>query len=253
MIIENHQLTVTDIRSAISHPSLATEYSTACEEHLPFPFTDSDDVLVCIDKVYPPIGRVLHLLGEHSLPSLRHSLRMTQILSEILPQHAPQLPSREIEIILLATALHDIGKIEISSRLLHKKGRLTTRQQKKLRSHPEAGIELLNGLSWNEMAISEEEKAIIYSSVFYHHRVHFQPYPAIEDNLVRDQLPFWIQLIGLTDIYEALTAPDRSYRKPLSKTEALQYLIRFIETVPGLNNDWVKKIHESFLPKDALH
>jgi HD-GYP domain-containing protein (c-di-GMP phosphodiesterase class II) len=70
-----------------------------------------------------------------------------------------------------------------------------------------------------------------------------------------DQIPLGGQILAMVDIYEALTASDRPYKKQFTKEEALKFLEDSART-NWLNADLVKlfiegRLFEVSLPEEA--
>ncbi len=124
------------------------------------------------------------------------------------------LPSTDQNEIQIASYLHDIGKIGISNRFLHKKGPLTLTDWAIVKQHSKKSVELLTPLRLSPN---------ILSSIQHHHE-HFDGtgYP---DGLKGEQIPLGARIIGLSDSYESMMA-ERPYRRPLSKEEAKNELLR---------------------------
>src|SRR3990170_2852513 len=70
-----------------------------------------------------------------------HSIRVADYSTEIAK--AMELPKGEVENIRVASLLHDIGKIDISSDLITKAASLTTEEKKIVETHVEKGAEIL--------------------------------------------------------------------------------------------------------------
>jgi putative nucleotidyltransferase with HDIG domain len=108
--------------------------------------------------------------------------------------------------------LHDVGKIDIPAGILNKPGRLTSEEWALMRSHPEAGIELLRGIDFPEdvlpVVLSHHEK---WDGTGYPH------------GLAGDAIPVSARILGLADVYDAL-ATDRSYKPGLPHVEAMQIM-----------------------------
>jgi putative nucleotidyltransferase with HDIG domain len=105
--------------------------------------------------------------------------------------------------------LHDVGKIRVAHEILNKPGRLTPEEFDVITMHPIWGIELLDAVEfpWDIKPI-----------IRWHHEKHDGTgYP---DRLRGDEIPLNAQIIGIVDVYDALTT-TRSYRPALTHDEAL--------------------------------
>ncbi|MFQ5529781.1 MAG: HD domain-containing phosphohydrolase [Gemmatimonadota bacterium] len=113
--------------------------------------------------------------------------------------------------VVMAGIVHDIGMARLPDTLLQKPGRLDPEEQQLLRTHPVLGAELLDEIDprygWLPTVIAQE-----------HERMHGQGYPA---GLVSSAIDPLAQIIGLSDVFEALSHP-RAYRSPYTALEALE-------------------------------
>ena len=112
----------------------------------------------------------------------------------------------------LACMIHDIGKIGITERILHKPGRLDPDEQDAIKHHPVIGetiIRPLKGLG--------EIARIIRN---HHERYDGQGYP---DRLSGDAIPLEARIISIADSYDAMTT-TRPYRVPLPGSHVVREL-----------------------------
>jgi HD-GYP domain-containing protein (c-di-GMP phosphodiesterase class II) len=96
--------------------------------------------------------------------------------------------------------------------VLNKPGRLTPEEFDVVKMHPIWGIELLAAVEfpWDIKPI-----------IRWHHEKHDGTgYP---DRLRGDEIPLAAQIIGIVDVYDALTT-TRSYRPAMTHTQALEEL-----------------------------
>jgi putative nucleotidyltransferase with HDIG domain len=106
--------------------------------------------------------------------------------------------------------LHDVGKIAVPAEILNKPGRLTSEEWALMRSHPEAGVELLRGIDFPEDVIP-----IVLS---HHEKWNGAGYP---HGLAGESIPLAARVLGLADVYDALTT-NRSYKPGMSHDVAMQ-------------------------------
>jgi putative two-component system response regulator len=108
--------------------------------------------------------------------------------------------------------LHDIGMLAISDSVLRKKGVLEPEEYELIRSHPVIGDNLCAHLR-----SLQPVRAIVRH---HHERLDGSGYP---DALRGDDTPFVAQIMGLVDVYEAVTT-ERAYQQARSVTEAVETL-----------------------------
>ena len=114
--------------------------------------------------------------------------------------------------------LHDVGKIDIPAAILNKPGRLTSEEWALMRSHPEAGVELLRGIDFPEDVLP-----IVLS---HHEKWDGSGYP---HGLAGEAIPVSARILGFADVYDALVT-DRSYKKGLPHEEAMEVMRGSVNT-----------------------
>jgi HD-GYP domain-containing protein (c-di-GMP phosphodiesterase class II) len=98
-------------------------------------------------------------------------------------------------------------------------GTLTEDERKIINHHIEVTIEMLDSLPWPKHLKNVPEYA-----GGHHERMDGRGYPK---GLTREQMSVQARAMGIADIFEALTAKDRPYKKGKTLTEALTILGRF--------------------------
>lgn len=112
---------------------------------------------------------------------------------------------------------HDIGKIALPDAILLKPGPLTADEFEKVKEHPVVGDRLCGDLR----ALNR-----VRSIVRHHHeRLDGSGYP---DGLSGDQIPLLAQVIGVVDVYDAMTT-NRPYRSARTSQEALAELAKEVK------------------------
>jgi putative nucleotidyltransferase with HDIG domain len=132
-----------------------------------------------------------------------HSIRVADYSTEIAK--AMELPKLEIENIRVASLLHDIGKIDISSDLITKAASLTNEEKKIVESHVEKGAEILNSVG----TVLKEAIPIVLS----HHTFFIE---SNQEEKKFSNLPLGARILAVADSFDAMVT-DRPYRagKPL--------------------------------------
>jgi len=138
-----------------------------------------------------------------------HSRRVTEYSAAILRElglHGP-----EIDLIVTAARVHDIGKIGVPDAVLNKPGKLDPAERVLMERHPVAGAELLT--RYRDFARG-------VALVRHHHESwDGSGYP---DRLTGAEIPFGARVIAVADSYDAMTS-DRPYRQgmPVAKAAAI--------------------------------
>jgi putative two-component system response regulator len=108
--------------------------------------------------------------------------------------------------------LHDIGKVGVPDSVLLKPGPLTAEEFELMKRHTEIGDRLCEPLQSLRVV-----RPIIRS---HHERLDGSGYP---QGLRGDEVPLLAQIVGIVDVYDALTN-QRPYRGPLSPNEAARHI-----------------------------
>ncbi len=129
------------------------------------------------------------------------------------------LNERNIDMIVSASSMHDIGKIAIPDSILNKPGRLTAEEFEVMKTHAIKGCEMLEGL---DRMSDREYLQYAYNICRYHHeRWNGKGYP---DGLKGDSIPVCAQVVGIADCYDALTT-DRVYKKAIGGDQAFNMIL----------------------------
>ena len=107
--------------------------------------------------------------------------------------------------------LHDIGKKDISTEILNKKGKLDDGEWDIIKAHPQTGYHLLKEVVGD---ISEEVGEIVLQ---HHEKLDGTGYP---NNLKMEEIGRFGRICAIGDVFDALTT-RRSYKEALSKMTAL--------------------------------
>jgi cyclic di-GMP phosphodiesterase len=107
---------------------------------------------------------------------------------------------------------HDIGKIGIPDALLLKPGRLTAAEFEIVKQHTVIGDRLCG-----ELRSLRHVRQIVRH---HHERLDGSGYP---DGLVGDAIPLVAQIVGIADVYDAMTT-NRPYRRARTTADAFEEL-----------------------------
>ena len=120
----------------------------------------------------------------------------------------------DLEILRIASLLHDIGKVGVPDFILTKPGPLTVEERAVVNQHPILGENLCAPL--------KSLRQVLPVIRHHHERMDGSGYP---DGLRGRQIPLKARILQIADIFDALTT-DRPYRQPMSREDALQVLSR---------------------------
>ena len=124
------------------------------------------------------------------------------------------LPADEVDLILHASPMHDVGKIGIPDAILLKPGRLNEAEWEIMKQHPIIGSRILTGSS------SELLKAGEIIALSHHEKWDGTGYPK---ELSGEDIPLHGRICMIADVFDALTS-NRPYKKALPSDKAFEIL-----------------------------
>lgn len=130
------------------------------------------------------------------------------------------LRKEQMENLLLASILHDIGKINIPEEVLKKPSKLTDEEFEVVKKHPGDGAAMIRDTPYADIADIVEQ---------HHERVNGRGYPF---GLKGDEILVEAKIIGVCDTFDAMTE-DRAYRSAFSA----EYAIAEINSMIGIQYD----------------
>ena len=150
-----------------------------------------------------------------------HIRTITELLLRRLRKKTDRYPLTEADISLISTAsaLHDIGKINIPEQILNKPGRLTKEEFDIIKTHSAVGEHMLRQIPFNQ---NEPLVKVAREICRWHHeRWDGRGYP---DGLKGDEIPISAQVVSLADVYDALTS-ERCYKAAFDHETALNMIV----------------------------
>jgi HD-GYP domain-containing protein (c-di-GMP phosphodiesterase class II) len=114
----------------------------------------------------------------------------------------------------IAGLIHDIGKIGVSESILNKPGSLSIEERSDIERHPETG--------WRILSSTDELSDLAEYILNHHEKWDGSGYP---NRLKGEAIQLEARIIAVADAYDAMTS-ERSYRKAMSKKEAIKELAR---------------------------
>ncbi|AUD58536.1 HD family phosphohydrolase [Shewanella sp. Pdp11] len=110
--------------------------------------------------------------------------------------------------------LHDIGKIKVDNKVLHKPGKLTPEEFEHMKLHQVYALEIMNETN----GLSQISKDIC---LMHHEKLDGRGYPR---GLKGDEIPRHGRMSCIVDIFDALTA-TRCYKEAMSPAAAFKILL----------------------------
>jgi putative two-component system response regulator len=141
-----------------------------------------------------------------------HLLRMSNYCAMLAQKLG--LPGDEVDIILHASPLHDIGKIAIPDAILMKPGPLDDNEWQIMRTHTHHGARILANSPNRILQVAEE------IALTHHEWFNGAGYPG---GLKGVDIPLLGRLSAVADVFDALTSP-RPYKAPFPAAKAADIL-----------------------------
>ena len=153
------------------------------------------------------------ILSNKSGESGNHVKRVGEY-SAILAQELGFDESR-VHDVRIAAMLHDVGKIMIDEKILHKPGRFTEEEYRIMQQHVDFGGQLLQGVPGNIMQLG----AII--AQYHHERWDGTGYT---HRLKGDEIPVEAQIASVADVFDALVS-HRCYKEAWTIEQAREEIL----------------------------
>lgn len=124
------------------------------------------------------------------------------------------LDKQTLKQLAIGGIIHDVGKIKVDDKILHKPAKLTPEEFEHMKLHQVFAGEIIlhvKGLSYVSRDVC----------LMHHEKLDGNGYPR---GLKGDEIPIHGRMSCIVDIYDALTA-DRCYKKGMSSAEAFKILL----------------------------
>lgn len=119
----------------------------------------------------------------------------------------------EVDTIVKASTLHDVGKVGIPDEILHMPGKLTIEQFEAMKQHARMGFEMLNGSVVQVLDMA----AII--ALTHHEKFDGTGYP---EGLKGEEIPLQGLIVSAADVLDALLS-ERVYKRAWTLDEVIAY------------------------------
>lgn len=158
------------------------------------PYSLADDTVLAVYQQYASF---------HSRGTARIGMRLARALD---------MTDHEVESVRLACMFHDIGKLGIDAEIVSKPTRLDAREWRIIRTHPDLGAEMFDGLPGYQRVAAAIR--------FHHENWDGSGYPL---GLRGEEIPLDARIVSISDAFHAMTS-HRAYAPAFSTAEALRAL-----------------------------
>ncbi len=170
------------------------------------------------------IDTLSSIIEYRSTESGNHTLRIRRFVKLLLQEVASYCPEynlneESIDQISSAAALHDIGKIAIPDNILNKPGPLTDEEFESMKTHTTLGAQLVEQIG--DIGDPLYLRYIYNIALYHHERWDGKGYP---QGLAGQEIPMCAHVVGLVDVYDALTNP-RVYKEAFSHEKAVNMIL----------------------------
>lgn len=156
------------------------------------------------------VGRLLMRLEVKDISTREHTRRVASLAVQVGQELG--LRGNRLRGLAVAALLHDVGKLQVPDAILGKAGPLTPGEFAVIKRHPGDGEALLTHIGG-----FAEELPLVRG---HHERLDGSGYP---DGLRGDELSLEVRILGVCDVYDALTS-ERVYRRAFGQAQALAIL-----------------------------
>ena len=139
-----------------------------------------------------------------------HSQRVTELVVELAMSMGVE--GTDLVNLKRGAVLHDIGKMGVPDRILHKPGKLDPEEWEIMKKHPEYGYQMLSNIDFLQDALD--------IPLYHHERWDGTGYP---EGLKEMDIPLSARIFAIVDVWDAVTN-DRPYHAAWSQEEALAHI-----------------------------
>jgi putative two-component system response regulator len=158
------------------------------------------------------------ITGGH-IERTQHYLKMLVEFLIASGVYADELNSWDINLFIMSSQLHDVGKISIKDDILMKPGELTDEEFEEMKKHTVFGVDIIKRIERNTTDNDFLHDAEMLAGS-HHEKWNWKGYPTGAKGL---EIPLQGRLMAIIDVYDALTN-ERPYKNALTHEEAIEII-----------------------------
>ncbi len=141
-----------------------------------------------------------------------HIRRMSEYCETIARRMG--LDDVDVDMVVYAAPMHDVGKIGIPDRILLKPGKLDPHEWEIMKQHTTIGAQILAGSDAEFIGLAE------VIALTHHEKWDGSGYPR---GLRKQEIPLAGRIVAVADVFDALTS-QRPYKEPFSREESFDII-----------------------------
>lgn len=174
------------------------------------------DIMDKEEEIEETLRETMLAMGEiediRSSETRNHTKRVSKLCGLIAKAHG--LSEEEVNLIILTSPLHDIGKIGISDAILLKPGKLTEDEYEIMKTHAELGF---NVLRHSERVVLKTAADIAHS---HHEKYDGSGYP---QGIKGEEIPLFARIVAIVDVLDALLC-KRIYKEAWKTQDVYEHI-----------------------------
>ncbi len=177
--------------------------------------------------------------GKHILRT-QHYVKCIALRLRAMGNFVDELDDRNINLLFLAAPLHDVGKVGIPDKILHKPGPLTLQERLVMKAHTTLGEAILSSAD-SDFAEDDVLKMAVQIAGGHHEKWDGSGYPR---SLKGDEIPLAARIMALADVYDALVSA-RVYKEEWTHEAAVA------EIIAGKGAHFDPRVVDAFVAAEA--